>query len=94
MPYLQTATTAAAVQDAPKVVQAVARVEVARTGAGVAGEDDVKSFVQKAVAGKVGDEALAGAITEAAMGEAIGRAPPRHAWRGHADGCSSPGTRQ
>jgi hypothetical protein len=76
VPYLQTATTAAAVQDAPKVVQAVARVEVARTGAGVAGEDDVKSFVQKAVAGKVGDEGLAGAITEAAMGEAMaGRLP-------------------
>ncbi|MCC6850266.1 MAG: hypothetical protein IT294_17380 [Deltaproteobacteria bacterium] len=75
VPFLQTAATAAAVQDAPKVVRAVARVEVARTGAGVAGEDDVKSFVRKAVAGEMGDD-LAGAITEAAIGEALaGRLP-------------------
>ncbi len=73
--YLQTTTTAAAVQDAPKVVQAVAKVEVARTGAGVAGEDDVKTFIQKVVTEKIGDESLANALTETTLNEAVTRLP-------------------
>ena len=75
VPYLQTAMTAAAVQDAPKVVQAVAKVEVARTGAGVAGEDDVKTFVQKVVTEKIGDEELANALVETSLGEVVAVLP-------------------
>jgi hypothetical protein len=75
VPYLQTATTAAAMQDAPKVVQAVAKVEVARTGAGVAGEDNVKTFVQNVVADKIGNQDLANAMTETALDDAVAHLP-------------------
>ncbi len=77
VPYLQTAMTAAAVQDAPKVVQAVAKVEVARTGAGVAGDDDVKTYIQKVVTEKIGDEALANALVESSLTEAVAILPPQ-----------------
>jgi len=75
VPYLQTAMTAEAVQDAPKVVQAVAKVEVARTGAGVAGEDDVKTYIQRVVTEKIGDQALANALVETTLNEVVAGLP-------------------
>ncbi len=75
VPYLQTTATRAAVQDAPKVVRAVAQVEVARTEAGVAGEDDLKTFVQKAVAGKIGNDLTAALATTAMSGAMTGGLP-------------------